>query len=298
MSDTVWSISNKNYTEEELHQLWGSSSSRLTTHCWMSAVVRTADREVNVANSNNSIYAKKRRDKILHAEFLALRNNGEISEKLTEICENKTENSIFDLAFWITNSPCSDCRKLISERMEEIQFLFPEMQLRLLLFFSSLYCDEVFAVDTPEEEKFDKALDQLRDWIVSLISVKISVIIGPIIVSKMVPEPKEVKETKINRIPERKRRDLHFLVLFRKLKRKILPYISARKFSFTSSQTAFTDGPLDQNILDGISANNLFYFSIFPSENPQLSEISPVFGLFLYSVTYFFVFRGHCGVGV
>ena len=34
-----WDISEKNYSHKEREQLWGTSSARLTTHCWMSLVL-------------------------------------------------------------------------------------------------------------------------------------------------------------------------------------------------------------------------------------------------------------------
>ena len=288
MSEIPWNISNKNYTEEERHQLWGTSTKRLTTYCWMSAIFRTQDREVELTNPDNCVSPVKchNSNEIKHAESIALRNFEEIFYNFTKIAENNTENSIFDLAFWITNSPCHKCKELIYEEMRKIHYLHPEMNLRVLLFFSSLYCNKL---------SFETALDQLGEWIVDLIGVKISVIIGPIIVSNIVPKPQNVKESKGERIPERRRRDLYSFELFQELKRIIQPFLNAKKYSLKSSQPLFDQNPIDEKILEEIPPNTLFYFSIFPTDNPRLSELNPVVGLFLCLLIYLFVFRSHCG---
>ena len=278
MSETTFDISNKNYSEEELHQLWGTSTKRLTTYLWLSAVIRTESRHIYLTNSDRSVSANKCRDskQIVHAEYTALRDF-ELSEGFNRISEIPAKNSILDLAFWITNSPCIECRNLIMENMKQIHSLNPEMNLRILLFFSSLYCNGLSA---------DTALSQLADWIIELITQRISVIIGPIIVTKMVPEP-PVKQTKINRIQERRKRDIHSLVSFWKLRRIIRSSLSGKHFVLKSSHYRFEQGPL--NIFQNIAAKNPFYLSLSSPDNPQLSSLNPVIGLFICLIVYCFV---------
>ena len=282
-----WDISEKNYSNKEKEQLWGTSSARLTTHCWMSLVLRNGKEEDLVSESYESIVPIKSNDsvkKIHHAESIAL---GEIEKtlplKIPEILHKLSENSILDLAIWITNSPCSECRDLITNELKYLQLVFYSVNLRLILFFSSLYLDGQKNIEIP--------IDHIKDWLLSLVEMRISVIIGPIIVSKFVSKPEEIRATKIQKIEIRKKRDIHSLTYIRKLKRKILSSPSNTLFNVSQSHhRALSNDLVDENILGEITKSSLLYFSLTLPDKHRLSNLTPIMGLFCIELICLLVF--------
>ena len=276
-----WDISEKNYSNKEKEQLWGTSSTRLTTHCWMTLLLRNGAEEELVSDCNESIVPIKSDDsskRILHAESIAL---GEIEKvlpaKTPEILHKMSESSILDLAIWITNSPCHDCRELISDKLRYLQLTLQDVDLRLILFFSSLYLDG--------QKNIEISIDRIKDWLLSLLEMKISVIIGPIIVSKAVRKPSEIRESKIHKIEIRRTRDIHSLAHIRKLKRKILSSQSTILFNVTHSHRALSDDPIEDNILGEISEKSMLYLSLTPPNKHKLAKLTPVVGMFTTELT-------------
>ena len=271
-----WDISEKNYSPKEREQLWGTSSARLTTHCWMSLVLRNGTEEELVSDCNESIVPIKSNDsvkKIHHAESIALSQIGRIlPAKIPEILLNSNESSILDLAIWITNSPCNDCKELITNKLRYLQSALRDVSLRLLLFFSSLYLGGQSSSDIP--------IDQMRDWLLSLVEMKISVIVGPIIVSKAVLKPSEIRDSKTHKIEIRKKRDIHSLSYIRKLKRKILSSQSTLLLNVFHNHKALSSEVIDENILGDITGRSLLYFSLTLPARHQLGKLNPIIGLF------------------
>ena len=275
-STQAWNISEKKYHESELHQMWGTCSCKITTLCWLSMVLRTQNTEVILTDCNTSITPKKYTNKeIVHSEVLALRNVEEdTAQKLAFYSQN---NSVLDVCFWITNSPCHECQAMILEKMKMIQSQSPKSFLRLILFFSNLYRKNPDGCSkNSNEQKTDEALERLKDWFLNLAKENISILVGSLVVSRVVPKP---ETHKIPLLTKRKKRDLHSLVYFRKMLRKIKPRLSEIKFTCDYGGDVFSNIPVDENILDEISPNSCPYISIYPVEFPLLSMLTPLIGL-------------------
>ena len=290
MTDSVrtWNISEKKYDESELHQMWGTCSCRITTLCWLSMVLRTQNTELILTDCNTSITPKKSPNKeIVHSEVQALRNvEEEVAQKLAFYSQN---NSVLDFCCWITNSPCHECQAMILEKMKLAQSQSPKSFLRLILFFSNLYrgSKDGCSKNSSEQEKTDEALESLKDWFLNLAKENISILVGSLVVSRVVPEPETVKVSKVSRLTVRKKKDLHSLVYFRKMLRKLRPHLSEINFTCDYNGDVFSNIPVDENILDEISPNNCPYISIYPVEFPLLSMLTPLIGLLLIFIVVY-----------
>ena len=196
------------------------------------------------------------------------------SEKLPDISLSLSDNSILDLAIWITNSPCIGCRDVITEYLKYLQLKLSLVNLRLILCFSSLFCDR--------QGEPEKTLDAIKDWVLNLVEMKISVILSSIIVSKIVPKPKEIF---VKKIQKREERDLHSLTYMRKLKLKILSTKTTTRFNVFSNNEILSK----DNTFTGIPENGLVYFSLTLSDKHHLSKLTPTMGLFVRLFTCLFV---------
>ena len=217
----------------------------------------------------------------------ALRNvEEEVAQKLASYSQN---NSVLDVCFWITNSPCHECQAMILEKMKSIQSQSPKSYLRLILFFSNLYCKYPYGYSKNSSNE-PETLERLKNWFLNLAKENISVLVGSLIVSKVVPEPKPNKKP----LTKRKNRDLKSLGYVRKILHKIRPHLSKMKFTSNHSKV-FSHDPTDKKILDEISPNNCPFISIYPVEFPILSKLTPSIGLYLLSLDLclltFFSFR-------
>ena len=291
-TNKVWNISGKHYSQEDQHQFWGTSKLRLTTYCWMSLILRNGDQEVVLFDSTESTVPRKsvninKKKAFIHSEQIVLNQMEEcLSGKIPDNSLILSDNSILDLAIWITNSPCVGCREIITAKLKYLQLELNPVNLRLILFFSNLFCDRK---GEPEE-----TLDSLKDWFLSLVEMRISLIVGPIIVSKIVPEPKEIPLVKNHKIPLRKKKDIHSLTYMRKLKRKILSTKSNTLFNLIYNHKAFSNELIDDNIFARIPADELIHFSLTLPNNHHLSKLTPnsVMGLFVYLFVCFRLSQG------
>ena len=242
----------------------------------MSLVLRNGNKEEIITDCSKSIVPIKSNDSaktILHAESIALSEIERIlPPKIPEIVHKLSETSILDLAIWITNSPCSDCREIITNTLKYLQSTLHCVNLRLILFFSSLYLDGQKDIEIP--------IDRIKDWLLSLVEMQISVIIGPIIVSKSVLKPEEIRDSKIQKVAIRKGRDIHSLSYIRKLKRKILSTPSTILFNVSYSHRGLSSDVVDENILAEITESSLLYFSLTLPDKHQLANLTPIMGLF------------------
>ena len=283
----VWNISRKHYSQEDRHQLWGTSKLRLTTYCWMSLILRNGEQEVVLFDSTESTVPRKtinidNKKDIIHSERIVLGQMEEcLAGKMPDIFLNFSDSSILDLAIWITNSPCIDCRDIITAKLKYLQQELNPMNLRLILFFSNLFCDR--------KGKPEETLDSLKDWLLSLIEMKVSVILGPIIVSGIVPKPKEIPLVKTYKIQIRKKKDIHSLTYMRKIKRKILSTKSSTVLNLVLNHEALSDELIDDNIFAGIPVNGLVFFSLTQPDKHHLSKLTPIMGLFVCLFICFFV---------
>ena len=244
----------------------------------MSLILRNGDQEVVLYDSIERTIPKKtlnidNKKDFIHSEQIVLEQMEEcLSGKMLENFPSLSENSVLDLAIWITNSPCVDCRGLITAKLKFLQLEFYPVNLRLLLFFSNLYCDR--------KGKPKETLESIKDWLLSLVKMGISVIFGPITVSKIVPKAKDIPLVKIHKIPMRKRKDIHSLTYMRTLKRRILSTKSTTVFNLIYNHNSLSNELIDDNIFGII--HELIYFSLTLPDKHHLSKLTPIMGLFVY----------------
>ena len=114
-----------------------------------------------------------------HAEFLALLK---ITKDLLGYLNltDKTKITEFDLVIRLNNSPCfSKCQSFIKFWIQLVKFnLIPEVPFRFILHFSRFYSKD------GEEEDAD-VLANLKDWVLELVGLGVTVFLCPIIVSQM-----------------------------------------------------------------------------------------------------------------
>ena len=108
--------------------------------------------------------------------------------------------------------------------------------------------------------------------------MRISVILGPIIVSKIVPKPKKIPFPKRHKIQERKKRDVCSLTYMKKLKCKIQSTQTTTRFNIFSIPKTFSK----INTYTGIPENGLLYFSLTLSDKHHLSKLIPIMGSFVW----------------
>ena len=238
-------------------------------------ILRNGDQEILLFDSTESTVPKEicinNKKDFIHTEPIVLdQMKKKLSGKMPDIFSSLSDNSILDLAIWITNSPCIGCRDIIIMNLKYLQLIFSSVNLRLVLFFSSLYCDS--------KRKSEITLESLKDWVLKLVEMRISVILGPIIVSKIVPKPKKIPFPKRHKIQERKKRDVCSLTYMKKLKCKIQSTQTTTRFNIFSIPKTFSK----INTYTGIPENGLLYFSLTLSDKHHLSKLIPIMGSFVW----------------
>ena len=111
-----------------------------------------------------------------HAEFLALLK---ITKDLFGYLylTDKTKITEFDLVIRLNNNPCTTCQSFIKFWIQLVKFnLIPEVAFRFILHFSRFYNEDGEDADV---------LANLKDWVLKIVGLGVTVFLCPIIVTQM-----------------------------------------------------------------------------------------------------------------
>ena len=254
-----------NFDKFERNQFWKKYPCHVKTVCRISAYLRSVGKNKIIINCQS-------KNNIEHAEVMALKSiDKKLTDRLIKQCDistqasgsQKTTEFVFDISVRLNRSPCTNCQKYILKKILEIQKLIPTVNIRFILFFSFLN------YSTKSEEL---TLQKLCQWILAFINRRISVIIGPIIVTKVVPKPRYIC-IRNSHIKENQ----NLILQFRKLVNLIqysLQKQSNDNFTIITHRLFSNENCIKEE-LRNYSSNNPIYIPIFPKIKHFLSELVP-----------------------
>ena len=256
-----------NFDKFECNQFWKKDPRHVQTVCRISAYLRSVGKNKIILNCQS-------KSNIEHAEIIALKS---IDKKLNvrlikqfnivsiQASGSQTPTEIvFDFSVRLNRSPCSSCQKCILNKILEIQQLVPAVNIRFVLFFSFLGYN---ATSTEEA-----TLRELNQWILSFINNGISVIIGPIVVTRVVPKPMKIC-TRNSQVKE----NIILILQFRKLLNRIHYSLQEQTNCnfITTIDRIFSNEDCIEEEFKNYCINNPKFIPIFPDTKHFLSELVP-----------------------